>query len=106
MAVSITLTDDDARNWLRSQNRGNPTAGSSAPANQTANAGGGSASAEADPWSDDAPSNNNAAAASSAQPTRNCAHGAMRYFPNGTYGPFFACSLGRDDPNKCKIQKA
>jgi hypothetical protein len=39
-------------------------------------------------------------------PTRFCAHGQMKYFANGQYGPFFACSLDRNDPNKCKTQKA
>ena len=39
-------------------------------------------------------------------PVRSCVHGQMRYFPNGQYGPFFACPLDRNDPNKCKTQKA
>jgi hypothetical protein len=33
-----------------------------------------------------------------------CNHGAMRYIPNGKYGPFWACPLNRDDPNKCKAR--
>jgi hypothetical protein len=42
-----------------------------------------------------------------AQPQQQyCNHGPMKYFANGKYGPFWACPLGRDDPNKCKLRSA
>jgi hypothetical protein len=35
-----------------------------------------------------------------------CAHGPMTYIAQGKYGPFWACRLERNDPNRCKPRSA
>lgn len=109
MSYSITITFDtlgQAAEWFKSQGQNvgsNVTVTNNtqtAPASSQSNA----QTSESDPWTDDAPTRP-ATNQTSSEPERYCAHGKMRYFPNGQYGPFFACSLDKNDPNKCKTQK-